>query len=498
MSVAERLRAFRYVTTVREIPWTHLRSVDVAAHRVSEPDLKLMKNLVSLIADCGLGGALLPTTSGADVLQLLSLFQLSLQFTLWSQSILKDQLVEKQNADTVQKISSSYVEGLESQLEAAREEGRKLREERDTFQVACRSLEHRLAQSEATVRCLGNELQCERRRFNEVIAHISTVSQGPQKKGTNKRQDGAAGAWSHITGFATRQPVEELATPPVGQAKEEGKRPQATALAPSSAAVGTSASAPPTAAGPSATTEFIPDTQRTAAMMDDVRRLLEAEMEGAREQMTATCKTLRVSLDSTIKDAVEKTEAIVKRAEMCVENFRTAFEREKELEMQRMKSFFTQWKADAQEMLELQVETMVNRLESQLPRAPPSSMREISHSSFSPPPSVGFVSADPSFSIKELPCKHCQRMFPATAHEDHQSECGLRPTVCGRCGESFTVAHQAHHKCSDQSGVALGKNIDTVQMHTISITSHRTQGSSRMLSDEDEADEDVTTLSCSQ
>ncbi|EAN90129.1 hypothetical protein C3747_43g55 [Trypanosoma cruzi] len=174
MSVADRLRAFRYATSAREVPWNHVRSVDVAAHRVQEPDLCLMKNLISLLSDCNLASATSPTTSSADAYQLLSAMQLALQFALWSQSILKEQLVEKQSGAAVQQINLQYVEGLEKKLEKSHQEAIKLREERDNIQIASRSLEHRLTQAEAKIRYLEKDLEFERRRVSETISLFAT------------------------------------------------------------------------------------------------------------------------------------------------------------------------------------------------------------------------------------------------------------------------------------------------------------------------------------
>ncbi|RNF10641.1 hypothetical protein TraAM80_01457 [Trypanosoma rangeli] len=373
MSVADRLRAFRYVTGAREIPWTHLRSVDVAAHRVQEPELHMMKNLISLLSDCSLVGATSPTTGTTDVYQLLSVMQLALQFTLWSQSVLKEELVEKQSGGVVQRINSQYVEGLEKKLESSRQEAITLREERDSMQLASRSLEHRLTQAEATIRCLEKDLAFERQRLKEAMTLFATRPQEdpqqPSKKKLRQRQ-----LQELFVPTSKTMPIPQPSLPyysqrhadEVPQGGREGvytrprhqneidkgpQRQECSFISDGDAVIksffrgeepmcvgqqhrgdecatllrqllqlrqeGTCSSPlPPANERP----RRVGDAETPASILN----VLHDDIKEAQAQIVATSQAACRSLESAVASSLQRTEAMVQRAEQCMDTFRTA------------------------------------------------------------------------------------------------------------------------------------------------------------------------------
>lgn len=309
MSVTERLRAFRYVTSARDIPWDHLRRVDVAAHRVREPDLHVMKNLVSLLADCNLFNATSPTVGLTEVHQLLSVLQLALQFTLWSQSVLKEQLVERQGSVTPQRSDAQYVERLEKKVLESSQEVIRLREERDNFYIASQAHEHRLAQAESTIRRLEKNLALERRRAQEVMRAAPT-----QKKHEQQQRSAVSPPFSPLS--------SSLSPPMIFKRRVRGMRPG----------------------------ERNEDCARHRCRTFEGRPPRDGLPQGG------------VSSDNLL--LLHDDETTVGRTGRCVENFRTLLAEEEARALQSAKRSFAQWRADAQMALESQLATTIKRLKS--------------------------------------------------------------------------------------------------------------------------------------
>lgn len=169
MSVSEKLRAFRYATATCELPWKAVRCVDVSALRTEEPDLHLIKNLVSMLCSFSPTGHLIQVATNTDLLQLLQLMQAALQFTVWSQNTLKEVLIEAQTTSTVHRVSSSYVSNMERKLNALSDKLHKVTEERDTLSLASVSLHQSLAKMETTIQQLERQLAAERTRTLELL-----------------------------------------------------------------------------------------------------------------------------------------------------------------------------------------------------------------------------------------------------------------------------------------------------------------------------------------
>ncbi|RNF08646.1 uncharacterized protein Tco025E_07122 [Trypanosoma conorhini] len=373
MSVADRLRAFRYATSAREIPWTHLRSVDVAAHRVQEPDLHLMKNLISLLSDCSLASATSPTTGTADVYQLLSVLQLALQFTLWSQSVLKEELVEKQSGAAVRQINLQYVEGLEKKLETSRQEAITLREERDGMQLASRSLEHRLTQAESTIRCLERDLAFERQRLRETMSLFAArPNEDPQQLAAKERrrqqqrqqQQGPfvstspptvplprhsdyaqrcadeipRASWEDVS---TRHRSQDEANkkrhvhdcPSIGGGGAlnnsffNGKEPMRVGRREHCDECATllQLRQEGTRAAPLSPANGRPNTVGGAEIPASILNALHEEIKEAQTQIAATSQAACRSLESAVESSLQRTEAMVRRAEQCMDTFRSSF-----------------------------------------------------------------------------------------------------------------------------------------------------------------------------
>ncbi|ORC88607.1 uncharacterized protein TM35_000162450 [Trypanosoma theileri] len=540
MSVAERLRSFRYVTSTREIPWTHLRSIDVPSNRVNEPDLHLMKNVISLVSDCNLATATAPTTSSADVYQLLSVLQLALQFTLWSQSILKEQLVEKQNSITVKQVNSQLLDTLEAKLEASRREAVKLREERDTFEVTCRTLEHRLTQCETTIRCLEKNLVFEQKRLQESLKYISTQEMKHQEQ---QRQEGQQKNVEKLN-----PPLQNLphtrgeCLPDEGygdhshslHAKHHKRHSRQCCLLNSDTSDSTSFSSHVAEVPPrrgknhrredlSALLRHLRQEEKGAEQVqrqeqeqplqqqkeqssppygdssitlvgekieDDVINTFRREMEELQSRTTATCDAMRETLENAVTNNLQRTEAMIRRVEESVENLKASLVKEQAGELQSVKSFLTQWQTDTRAALEASVVTMINQIKTEYAQEKEREQEKQNQQqqqqqslipSFSTIPPVLTISQDV---IKESTCQHCRQRIPVKQLDAHEEECELRLVKCPQCGNSVVARLLSKHKCSGGTTSETGTPESATLLRASSLMLQETQRELQQLLEE--------------
>lgn len=91
MTVEERLCAFRFTLGTQAIPWDALRNVKVEAFQRQPPKLGEMKVLLSLLSTLSMPMDRMTSAHSYDLAHLLHVFQLTLQFSLWSQHVLQEQ-----------------------------------------------------------------------------------------------------------------------------------------------------------------------------------------------------------------------------------------------------------------------------------------------------------------------------------------------------------------------------------------------------------------------
>ncbi|TPP39804.1 Myotubularin-associated family protein [Leishmania donovani] len=133
------LQQFRYVTAFTcPVPWTHVRHVSIPELRHEAPDLPFMASLISALSDCDVSLHEIHDHNDADILQLVQVLQVCLQFSLWSQNILKEKLLEVQATHVAKGVSAQQLENLERRYHALEGEMAALHKDRDMLSLAPR------------------------------------------------------------------------------------------------------------------------------------------------------------------------------------------------------------------------------------------------------------------------------------------------------------------------------------------------------------------------
>ena len=162
MSVVDQLSKFRYVLAARELNWPLVRAVDIAKLKNSPPDLSQVKAVTSALSDCLVTEQRVKDMSAVEVCHLISTIQAMLQFALYSQMVLKDQLIVKQNGQTVNAVTAQHVASLEARLEAAKHKIEETQVERQALQTALHNMEKSLVEHRTRVSLLERDLEYER------------------------------------------------------------------------------------------------------------------------------------------------------------------------------------------------------------------------------------------------------------------------------------------------------------------------------------------------
>ncbi|CAM38167.1 conserved hypothetical protein [Leishmania braziliensis MHOM/BR/75/M2904] len=170
------LQQFRYVTTfANPLPWPHVRHVSVPELRHAAPDLSVMANLISGLSDCAVSLKDIREHNDADILQLLQVLQACLQFSLWSQNILKKKLLEVQSTHTSEQVSAQQLENLEKRYHTLEQEIAATHKERDMLSLGTANLRASLVQMETTIKQQEQQLQQERKRSARLVAKLEKV-----------------------------------------------------------------------------------------------------------------------------------------------------------------------------------------------------------------------------------------------------------------------------------------------------------------------------------
>lgn len=172
-SVTHDLHQFRYVTSVHHpLPWTHVRHVSIPELRNESPDLPLLANLISGLADCDLSLREIREHNDADILQLAEVLQACLQFALWSQNILKERLLELQSSQVARRVSSRELDHVKSRCRALEKDVVSLTSERDTLSLGTANLRTSLVQLETTIKMQERQLKNERQRTSLLLSKL--------------------------------------------------------------------------------------------------------------------------------------------------------------------------------------------------------------------------------------------------------------------------------------------------------------------------------------
>lgn len=175
-SVAHELQRFRYITVpTHPLPWPHVRYVNIAELRHDAPDLPLMANLISGLADCDLSLKEIREHTDSDVLQLAQVLQAALQFALWSQNVLKERLLEAQATHAAKRVSARQLEALEARHRALEKAMAAVVEERDTLSLGTANLRTAVAQLETTVKLQEQQLRHERGRNAQLLTKLENA-----------------------------------------------------------------------------------------------------------------------------------------------------------------------------------------------------------------------------------------------------------------------------------------------------------------------------------
>ncbi|KAG5505877.1 hypothetical protein JIQ42_06671 [Leishmania sp. Namibia] len=170
---AHALQEFRYATTsTTPLSWPHVRRVSVPQLRHEAPDLPLMANLISALSDCDVSLREIREHNDTDILQLVQVFQACLQFSLWSQNILKEKVLELRSAQTVKGVSAPQLQSLEKRYREMEREMAATRKERDVLSLSTANLRASLLQMETTVELQEQQLRQERGRNARLVAKL--------------------------------------------------------------------------------------------------------------------------------------------------------------------------------------------------------------------------------------------------------------------------------------------------------------------------------------
>jgi hypothetical protein len=163
-SVLDQLRKFRYTTTTRDTPWPLIRSLNVAALRVHPPDLQQLSHITSAMSDCRLveGSSNVDNNNTlkwtqTDVEQLLAVQQALLQFSLHSQSVLKDQLLLKQQTAAVQSVTLQQYTTLTTRLDEAKQRLADAAVEKQSMQTLMHNYEKQIVELKTKCQMLEKE-----------------------------------------------------------------------------------------------------------------------------------------------------------------------------------------------------------------------------------------------------------------------------------------------------------------------------------------------------
>ncbi|KAG5485316.1 hypothetical protein LSCM4_05949 [Leishmania orientalis] len=170
---AHALQEFRYATTsTNPLSWPHVRRVSVPQLRHEAPDLPLMANLISALSDCDVSLREIREHNDTDILQLVQVLQACLQFSLWSQNILKEKVLELRSAQTVKGASTPQLQSLERRYREMEREMAATRKERDVLSLSTANLRASLLQMETTVELQEQQLRQERGRNAQLAAKL--------------------------------------------------------------------------------------------------------------------------------------------------------------------------------------------------------------------------------------------------------------------------------------------------------------------------------------
>ncbi|CAG9570139.1 conserved hypothetical protein [Leishmania major strain Friedlin] len=167
------LQQFRYVTAfTNPLPWPHVRRVSIPGLRHEAPDLPFMANLISALSDCDVSLHKIHEHNDTDILQLVQVLQACLQFSLWSQNILKEKLLEVQATHVAKGVSAQQLENLEKRYHALEGEMAALHKDRGMLSLGTANLRTSLAQMEKTIKRQERQLQQERGRNAQLVAKL--------------------------------------------------------------------------------------------------------------------------------------------------------------------------------------------------------------------------------------------------------------------------------------------------------------------------------------
>ncbi|GET86623.1 hypothetical protein, conserved [Leishmania tarentolae] len=166
------LQQFRYVTAFSNpLPWPHVHHVSIPKLRHEAPNLPFMASLISSLADCDVSPHEIHKRSDADILQLVQVLQACLQFSLWSQKILK-KLLDVQAMPVSKRVSAQQLENLEKRYHTLEQEVAALQKDRDTLSWGTGNLRTSLVQTEVTIKRQERALQQEKERNAQLAAKL--------------------------------------------------------------------------------------------------------------------------------------------------------------------------------------------------------------------------------------------------------------------------------------------------------------------------------------
>ncbi|KAG5484709.1 hypothetical protein LSCM1_06527 [Leishmania martiniquensis] len=172
-ALAHALQQFRYVTALNNpLPWPHVRHVSIPELRHEPPSLPLMATLLSALSDCGISLKEIREHNDTDILQLVQVLQACLQFSLWSQNILKEKVHELQSTQAEKGVLVQQLESLEKRHHEVEREMASMRKERNVFSLGTAHLRTSLLQMEATIKLQERQLRHERGRNAQLAAKL--------------------------------------------------------------------------------------------------------------------------------------------------------------------------------------------------------------------------------------------------------------------------------------------------------------------------------------
>lgn len=179
MTVEEQLRAFRRVMGKEEVPWGIIRRTNIQKLENDSPNLTEMKMLLTSLSNANLNAASLARCTTVELVHLATVFQAALQFSLWSQYVIRNERQETRNLASADNEASAAMFHLaeKSVKHRYKESLFCLKEDNRLARQRIADLEGTLYEADAAVAQLHDALRKERSKVKEERGKVRALQE---------------------------------------------------------------------------------------------------------------------------------------------------------------------------------------------------------------------------------------------------------------------------------------------------------------------------------